>query len=99
MSPVTWGPLRHTPDEAPGGACLQRPAVKRLLTWRMYRQHPAGMVDGPGAEAAVMATPDHVAASYPMAEGILQGAAFQCGIDAGVGKSASGIWGQDRAIG
>ena len=90
MSPITWGPLRHEPHQTPGQRFLQRLAVEVLFLGRVQRHHPAGMVDGPGAIAA--------AGGDRRAEGILQGAAFERRIDAGMRNGAGEIRGQDRAL-
>ena len=69
----------HQSDQAPGKRFLQRFAVKVVLFRGMQRHHPAGMVDGPATATA---------GGDRAAKGILQGAAFQRRIDAGMRQGA-----------
>ena len=78
---------RHQPDQTPGEGFLERPAVEVLLFRGIERHHPAGMVDVPPAIAA--------AGGDRRAQRILQGAAFERRIDAGMRNRAGEIPGED----
>ena len=82
---------RHQPHQAPGQRFLERPAVELLPFRGIQRHHPAGMVDVPLAIAPTVRDFTE--------EGILQNAAFECRIDAGVRNRAGEISGKDRTFG
>jgi hypothetical protein len=81
---------RHEPHQTPGERLFQRLAIEILFLARVQRHHPARMVDGPGAIAA--------ARGDRCSQDILQGAAVQGRVHAGLGEGASEIPCQHRAI-
>ena len=81
---------RHEPDQAPSQRLFQRPAGELLLLRRMERHDPARVVDIPGARAA--------AGGDGRSQRILQGAAFEGGINARLGDGASEIRGQGECL-
>jgi hypothetical protein len=72
---------RHEPHQAPGERFFQRLAVKVQLLQGMERDHPASVIDIPGAIP--------LPRSNGFAQRILQGATLECGIDAGLGDGAA----------
>ena len=106
MSPVKTqrvpGPLRHQPHWTPVEGFLERPAMELLpfrgMALRAPRHDPTGMAQRAPHRPPARAPTMHDRRS----QSILQGAAFDCRMDAGVRNRAGGarriIPGEDRTI-
>jgi hypothetical protein len=81
---------RHEPHQAPGEGFLKRATAEVVFFKRVQRDDPTGVVHGPGAVAA--AGRDHAAPR------ILEGAAFEGRINAGVRNGAGEVPCKDRPI-